>query len=202
MWIYHYPIWWPLSPHICAPSNLIVSLTSHLSIIKFDCLSHLLLVPGDLEEQEQRPNLDPRRRRRLKTSPKPPDYLHLQYLTIYFPVPLKRVFINVSNGVFSRCLRSVFHLPKLLQILWQQMPSTSSRDEIHMPLENMLMFYLRRSWLGQDLMGFRNSRISSQDFGGFPIALKMIVSLGSQPTSLSISTLRPFIAAGVSKITF
>ena len=94
----------PLSPHICAPSNLIVSQTSHLCIIKFDCLSHLLLVPGDLEEQEQCPNLDPRRRRRLKTSPKPPDYLHLQYLTICFPVPLKRVFIYPPSKLVSQAV--------------------------------------------------------------------------------------------------
>ena len=86
-------------------SSLIVPLASHLGTI--DCLSHLLLVPGDLEEQEQRPNLDPRRRRRLKTSQKPPDYLHLQYLTIYFPVPLKRVFIYPPSKSTSQAV--IFH---------------------------------------------------------------------------------------------
>ena len=87
-------------------SSFIVPLASHLCTIKFYCLSHLL-VPGDLEEQEQCPNLDPQRRRRLKTSQKPPDYLHLQYLTIYFPVPLKRVFIYPPSKLLSQAV--IFH---------------------------------------------------------------------------------------------
>ena len=147
MWtyIYHYLAWLPLSPHICALSNLIVSLTSHLCIIQFDCLSNLLLVPGDLEEQEQRPNLDPRRRRRLKTRQKPPDYLHLQYLTIYFPVPLRKVYLltmvmNVPSRNYSRRLCSVFHVQKS-QHMMTEMPLTSYWDEIHMRLENVLVFY-------------------------------------------------------------
>ena len=141
-------------------SSLIVPLASHLCTIKFDFLSHLL-VPGDLEEQEQRPNLDPRCRRRLKTSQKPPDYLHLQYLTIYFPVPLRRVFIylqwnidvNVSRVIFTPFALCI-PFAEIAANKMTEMPSTSSRDEIHMPLENILVFYWQRFGSGKFLSLF------------------------------------------------
>ena len=92
--------------YFLSPNSQGVQLYCPSRSIKFGCLSHLL-VPGDLEEQEQRPNLDPRRRRRLKISQKTPDYLHLQYLTIYFPVPLKRVFIYPPSKLMSQA--AIFH---------------------------------------------------------------------------------------------
>merc|ERR1712013_83028 len=47
-------------------------------------------------------NIDPRRRRRLKLAKKKTsDYLHLQYLTIYFPVPLGKVYLLTMVMTFQ-----------------------------------------------------------------------------------------------------